>query len=119
MKVLVVDDSSVMRRIIKHVLEDVGIHDITEVEDGEECLNILKLESFDLILLDVHLPFIEDLEILKKIKEDKLSYAKIVVCTVESSKDYIMKAIRYGADDYIVKPFNKKIFKQKILKYKE
>ena len=119
MKVLVVDDSSVMRRIIRNVLEDVGLCDITEVEDGEECLDILKLHDFDLVLLDIHLPFIEGLDVLKKIRKEKLTHAKIIMCTVESTKDYIMKAIQYGADDYIVKPFDKKIFKQKILKYKE
>jgi len=116
MRILVIDDSYVMRRIIKNILETIDdTYDIFESENGGKCLDVLEEGEFDLIILDI--PFIEGLNALKNIKA-KSNNAKIIICTMESSKNYIMKAVKFGADEYIVKPFNKEVFKQKMFKLK-
>ncbi len=107
MKVLTVDDSSVVRKIIRGAVE-VLEYQLLEAEDGYEALDILEKQYVDvkLILLDWNMPGINGFELLKSIKENK-KYKKIPVMmvTTESEKENIIQAIQAGACHYLVKPF--------------
>jgi two-component system chemotaxis response regulator CheY len=107
MRVLLVDDSTTMRRIQKTQLVAAGINDIIEAENGDEGFN--KLESsmpVDFILLDWNMPVMDGFTLLKKIRSMPL-YAgvQIIMCTSESEKSRVFDALKAGANNYIVKPF--------------
>lgn len=118
MKILVVDDSLVMRRIIINNLNDLLLKDIVEAEGGLECLEILRKEKIDLLFLDLNIPFLDGFEVLKEIQKiKKLRRLKIIVCSGETKRKDIVKAISLGANDYIVKPFDKRSFRNIFLRH--
>ena len=107
MKTLVVDDFATMRKIVKNVLKQIDITDVTEAENGKRALEILRNEGdFELIVSDWIMPEMTGLEFLKACKEDE-SVKKIpfVMVTAEAQKDSVIEAIKAGVDNYIVKPF--------------
>ena len=107
MKLLAVDDSAMIRRIISDSAEVMGL-DVIEAEDGIEAMKILAKSGADisLVLLDWHMPHMSGLDVLKKIKaDDKLSKIPVMMVTTESERESILTAIREGADNYLCKPF--------------
>ena len=114
LKVLVVDDYEKMRQGICAVLEKLGLT-ITEASNGIEALKVLRKEKFDLVFTDIVMPEMDGYELCEEIrKNSELSNMPIVVVSTHYDSNYIVKALRHGADDYIPKPVNIEIV-QKVL----
>lgn len=116
MKVLLVDDSSTMRRIQKTQLANLGIQTIIEAGDGEEALTQLSSNMpVDYVLLDWNMPVMDGITFLKKAREnDTYKGVKIIMCTSESEKGRVVEALKAGANNYIVKPFPPEALKEKL-----
>jgi two-component system chemotaxis response regulator CheY len=115
MKVLVVDDFSTMRRIVKNLLNQIGFVSVDEAEDGAQALGKLKGGDYGFIVSDWNMPNMDGLSMLKKIREDnELKEIPILMVTAEAEKDKVIKAIQAGVNNYIVKPFTGEIKKKKI-----
>ena len=115
MRILIVDDSSTMRRIIVNVLTQLGISSdfIHEAQDGLFALGKVKTNSYDLILTDWNMPNMNGLELVKTIRSvDKK--VPIVMITTEGGKGEVITALKAGVNNYIVKPFNAEILKEKL-----
>ncbi|KXJ49997.1 chemotaxis response regulator CheY [Cognaticolwellia aestuarii] len=106
MKVLVVDDFSTMRRIIKNLLRDLGFTNISEADDGSTALPMLKEGDFDFVVTDWNMPGMQGIDLLKAIRADsKLSHIPVLMVTAEAKKEQIVMAAQAGVNGYIVKPF--------------
>ncbi len=107
MKTLVVDDFATMRKIVKNVLRQIDITEVTEAENGRQAFEILKKDpSFQLIVSDWIMPEMTGIEFLKICKEDDaVKNIPFIMVTAEAQKDSVMEAIKNGVDNYIVKPF--------------
>ena len=106
MKVLVVDDFSTMRRIIKNLLRDLGFTNISEADDGSTALPMLKEGDFDFVVTDWNMPGMQGIDLLKAIRADgKLSHIPVLMVTAEANKEQIVMAAQAGVNGYIVKPF--------------
>jgi len=116
MKVLLVDDSATMRRIQKTQLQNMGVKDILEAGNGEEALNILHDNMpVDKILLDWNMPVMDGMTFLKKVRQiDTYKNVKIIMCTSESEKCRVLDALKAGANNYIIKPFENTALKEKL-----
>ena len=117
MKILVVDDFSTMRRIIKGLLVDNGFTNIHEANDGKSGLKDLKSGNFDLLITDWNMPGMTGIDLLKIVRSDessKLSEMPILMVTAESKKDQIVEAAKAGVSGYVVKPFTAPILKDKL-----
>jgi len=107
MKVLVVDDSKTLRRILIRELNSIGITNISEAGDGNEAVERLRVESFDLMLLDMEMPELDGLGVLKVVKSTpELSYLPVIIVSSAEDFDRIVECIQVGAEDYLPKPFN-------------
>src|SRR5437016_4310238 len=106
---LVVDDSSVVRKIAKRILEGLGFQ-IVEAEDGAEALEICKRGLPEAILLDWNMPIMDGYEFLGNLRRLPGGDApKVVFCTTENGLDHITRALTAGANEYIMKPFDRDI----------
>jgi two-component system chemotaxis response regulator CheY len=106
---LVVDDSSVVRKIARRILEEMGF-EITEAEDGAKALEVCKLAMPDAVLLDWNMPVMDGYEFLGHLRRMPGGDApKVVFCTTENGMDHISRALDAGANEYIMKPFDKDI----------
>jgi len=115
MKILIVDDFSTMRRIIKNILKQLGFERIEEAEDGEQAYNKLQNDSFDFVITDWNMPNLDGLGLLKKVRGDKrLKDLPILMVTAEAEKDKVIEAIKAGVNNYIVKPFTEEVIKEKM-----
>jgi class 3 adenylate cyclase len=107
MKVLVVDDSRTLRRLLIRELNNVGITNITEAGDGNEALEKVRAESFDLMLLDMEMPELDGLGVLNIVKSDPaLSYLPVIVVSGAEQFEKTVECIQIGAEDYLPKPFD-------------
>ena len=114
-KVLVVDDSAVMRQIIKKNLKELGFTEPLEAEDGAAGLKKAGEEGVDLIVSDWNMPNMTGLEFLKAVRaDDKLKGTNFIMVTSEADKEKIMEAVQAGVNQYIVKPFNAMQLEEKI-----
>ena len=119
MKALIVDDSQIMRRIIVSVLKKAGVNDIAEVANGQEALDALKADKdIGLVLLDWNMPVMTGIETLKHIRTTN-KQLPVVMVTTESEKERVVEAIKAGANDYMLKPFNPDDVLEKLRKYLE
>ena len=110
---LVVDDSSVIRKVARRILEDLSFT-ITEAEDGQQALERCQAEMPDAILLDWNMPVMDGLEFLAQLRQlQNGEKPKVVFCTTENDVAHIAKAMRAGADEYIMKPFDREIVEAK------
>lgn len=117
MKILVVDDFSTMRRIVKNILRQIGFTNITEADDGEHALSILKSETFDFVITDWNMPNMTGLDLLKAIRaDDGLNAIPVLMVTAEAQKENIIEAAKAGVSNYIVKPFTVETMQEKINK---
>jgi two-component system, chemotaxis family, chemotaxis protein CheY len=115
MKILVVDDFSTMRRIVKNLLQELGYSDITEADDGNTALPLLKNGSFDLLITDWNMPGMPGLELLKAVRADgKLANMPVLMLTAEAKREQIIEAAQAGVSGYVIKPFTAVTLKEKI-----
>ena len=106
---LVVDDSSVVRKIARRILEEMDF-EITEAEDGEQALEACKGAMPDAVLLDWNMPVMDGYEFLGNLRRMPGGDApKVVFCTTENDVAHIARALHAGANEYIMKPFDKDI----------
>ena len=104
---LVVDDSSVIRKVARRILEDFDFS-VSEAEDGRTALEACRRSMPDMILLDWHLPVMDGLEFLANVRQLDLGrQPKVVFCASEADVAQIARALRAGADEYILKPFDR------------
>ena len=116
-KILVVDDFSTMRRIVRGLLKEIGFNNIDEAEDGVSALRTLKSQKFDFVVSDVNMPNMSGFDLLKAIKaDDALKHIPVLMVTAEARKEDIMVAAQSGAAGYIVKPFTKATLEEKVQK---
>ncbi len=115
MKVLVVDDFSTMRRIVKNLLRDLGFTNIQEADDGSTALPMLKEGDFDFVVTDWNMPGMQGIDLLKAIRADaSLSHIPVLMVTAEAKKEQIVMAAQAGVNGYIVKPFTAATLKTKL-----
>ncbi|MDD5475955.1 MAG: chemotaxis response regulator CheY [Syntrophales bacterium] len=114
-KVLIVDDFSTMRKVIRNLLKQLGYENIVEAEDGVVALDALKKEKIDFVISDWNMPNMTGLELLKRVRADgALSKTPFLMVTAESLKENIVEAVKEGVDNYIVKPFTADVLGEKI-----
>jgi len=117
MLILVVDDFSTMRRIVKNVLRELGFSNLKEAEDGVPALQILKATKIDFVVTDWNLPGMTGLELLKAIRADeKLKTIPVLMVTAEAKREQIIEAAQCGVNGYVVKPFTAQTLKVKMEK---
>ncbi len=117
MKILIVDDFSTMRRIIKNLLRDLGFNNTTEADDGLSALPLLKSGQFDFLVTDWNMPGMDGLTLLKKVRADAgLSSLPVLMVTAEAKREQIVEAAQAGVNGYVVKPFTAVTLKEKIEK---
>ena len=115
MKVLIVDDFSTMRKIVRSTLKQMGIKNINEADNGKTALKELKKEKFDLILCDWNMPEMPGIDLLKTLKsDDELKDIPFIMVTAEAQKDNILEAVKAGVNNYIVKPFTAETLSEKL-----
>lgn len=115
LKILAVDDSPTMRRIIINTLKRAGFEDVIEASDGKDALAKMKVEKINFIITDWNMPEMDGLSFvthLRSIAEYKS--LPILMVTTRSVKDDIMEALKAGVNNYIVKPFTPETLKDKI-----
>lgn len=117
MKILVVDDFSTMRRIIKNLLRDLGYTNTSEADDGKTALPMLQSGGFDFLVTDWNMPGMTGIELLKAVRADeKLKGLPVLMVTAEAKRDQIVEAAQSGVNGYVVKPFTAAALKEKIEK---
>ena len=115
MKFLVVDDFSTMRRIVKGLLNELGYSEITEADDGNTALPLLKNGSFDFLITDWNMPGMAGLDLLKAVRGDaKLAKLPVLMLTAEAKREQIIEAAQAGVSGYVIKPFTAATLKEKI-----
>ncbi len=117
LRVLVVDDSSTMRRIVKTALRDIGMRNIVMAEDGDEAWDTLQNDTIDLVLSDHKMPRMSGEEFLKLVRADeRYKTLPFIMVTAEAFRDNVMNAVKLGVSNYIVKPFSASQLQDKIEK---
>jgi two-component system chemotaxis response regulator CheY len=117
LKILVVDDSPTMRRIIIGQLNQAGFFDVGEAEDGMHGLEELERNSYNFVLTDWNMPHMDGLQFVKEVRtREKFKSLPILVVTTRNSKEDVVKAIKEGANNYVVKPFGPSTLSEKITK---
>ena len=115
MRILVVDDFSTMRRIIKNLLRDLGFTNMDEADDGSTALPMLKTGNYDFLITDWNMPIMEGIQLLKELRADpKLASLPVLMVTAEARREQIVLAAEAGVNGYIVKPFSAQTLEQKI-----
>jgi two-component system chemotaxis response regulator CheY len=118
LRTLIVDDSSVMRKIVARALQQGGviIGEIMEAANGSEALDILRREKVDLVLSDINMPVMDGLEFVRQLRGvENAKGVPVVMITTEGSESNVMEAISCGARGYIRKPFTPDQMKQHVL----
>lgn len=114
-KILVVDDFSTMRRIIKNLLRDLGFTNVDEADDGKTALPILKQGGVDFLITDWNMPGMNGIDLLKKVRSDpELASIPVLMVTAEAKREQIIAAAQAGVNGYVVKPFTAAVLKEKI-----
>ena len=117
MKILVVDDFSTMRRIIKNLLKDLGFANIQEADDGNTALPMLQQGDFDFVVTDWNMPGMQGIDLLRAIRADaSLKHIPVLMVTAEAKKEQIIAAAQAGVNGYVIKPFTAGTLKAKLAK---
>jgi len=115
MKILIVDDFSTMRRIIKNLLRDLGFNNTQEANDGQTALPMLKGGNFDLLVTDWKMPGMQGIDLIRAVRADAhLESLPVLMVTAESKREQIVEAAQAGVSGYIVKPFTAQTLNEKI-----
>jgi len=117
LKILVVDDFSTMRRIIRNLLKELQFTNVDEAEDGLVGLNKLRGGAFQFVVSDWNMPNMTGIEMLRAIRSDpNLKHLPVLMVTAEAKKENIIEAAQAGADGYVVKPFTAAVLEEKLNK---
>jgi two-component system, chemotaxis family, chemotaxis protein CheY len=117
MKILIVDDFSTMRRIIKNLLRDLGFTNTDEADDGQSALPMLQTGRFDFLVTDWNMPGMTGIDLLKAVRaESKIATLPVLMVTAEAKREQIIEAAQAGVNGYVVKPFTAAVLKEKIEK---
>lgn len=117
MKILVVDDFSATRQVVKNTLEQFGFNNIEEVADGYSALVRLKSALFDFVIMDWGISQMSCLDLLKQIRADpELKHIPVLMVTEDRLQENVVVAIKAGLNDYIIRPFEANIFAEKLEK---
>jgi two-component system, chemotaxis family, chemotaxis protein CheY len=115
--VLVVDDFSTMRRIVRNVLRELDFKNILEADDGTTAVDVLATQKVDLIVSDWNMPKMTGLELLKHVRaNDKIKDTPFLMVTAEAQKENIVEAVKAKVSNYIVKPFTAATLGEKLAK---
>ncbi|MDM4770777.1 chemotaxis response regulator CheY [Solimonas sp. SE-A11] len=115
MKILIVDDFSTMRRIVKNLLADLGYTNTTEADDGKSAWPLLQAGDFEFVVTDWNMPGMTGIDLLKNIRADaRLAKLPVLMVTAEAQRDQIIEAAKAGVNGYIIKPFTAVTLKEKI-----
>lgn len=114
-KILVADDSSTMRRILRATLNRIGYTEITEAANGKEALGKAGEQVFDCVLTDWNMPEMDGLELTIQLRaKPEYKNIPIVMVTTEGGKQDVLEALTKGVTAYVVKPFTPEVLKQKM-----
>lgn len=117
MKILIVDDFSTMRRIIKNLLRDLGFTNTSEADDGHSALPMLQHGNFDFLVTDWNMPGMTGIDLLRACRADeRLKSLPVLMVTAEAKRDQIIAAAQAGVNGYVVKPFTAAALQEKIEK---
>src|SRR3954468_9491094 len=120
MKFLVVDDFSTMRRIVKGLLNELGYTDVTEADDGNTALPLLKNGGIEFLITDWNMPGMPGLDLLKAVRADeRLKSLPVLMLTAEAKREQIIEAAQAGVTVYVIKPFTAVTLEEKIDKILE
>ena len=112
---LIVDDSRVVRKVAGRIIQDFGFI-CREAENGLKAVELCQIEMPDVIVLDWNMPVMSGIEFLEKLRQmENGASPKVVMCTMESDTDHIRRAVAAGANEYIVKPFDREVFRTKFM----
>lgn len=115
MNILVVDDFSTMRGIVKSLLRELGFHNFDEADDGVTAWPMIQTGQYDFIVSDWNMPEMTGIELLRKVRQDpELGQTPFLLITAEAKKNQIIEAEQAGVDGYIVKPFTAATLNEKI-----
>jgi two-component system, chemotaxis family, chemotaxis protein CheY len=115
MRILIVDDFSTMRRIVKNLLGDLGYTNTTEADDGKTAWPLLQAGNFDFVVTDWNMPGMTGIELLKAIRGDaRIAKTPVLMVTAEAQREQIIEAAQAGVNGYIIKPFTAQTLKEKI-----
>ena len=115
MRVLVVDDFSTMRRIIKNILRQLGFNNVVEADDGTTAWDVLNKDKIDFVISDWNMPQMTGIELLRKVRaSEEFAYMPFLMVTAEAQQENIIEAVQAKVSNYIVKPFTAEVMKQKI-----
>ena len=117
MKILIVDDFSTMRRIIKNLLRDLGFTNTDEADDGTTALPMLQTAKYNFLITDWNMPGMTGIDLLKAVRADeKIAALPVLMVTAEAKREQIIEAAQAGVNGYVVKPFTAAALKEKIEK---
>ena len=116
-RILIVDDFSTMRRIVKNLLNDLGFTNTAEADDGTTALVELLTAKFDLVVTDWNMPGMPGIDLLKAIRADEsLAKIPVLMVTAEAKREQIIEAAQAGVNGYIIKPFTAATLEDKLVK---
>ncbi|MFN3704040.1 chemotaxis response regulator CheY [Thermomonas sp.] len=116
-RILIVDDFSTMRRIVKNLLNDLGFTNTAEADDGTTALAELHKAKFDLVVTDWNMPGMPGIDLLKAIRADAaLAKIPVLMVTAEAKREQIIEAAQAGVNGYIIKPFTAATLEDKLTK---
>jgi two-component system, chemotaxis family, chemotaxis protein CheY len=114
-KALIVDDQQTMRSLVRHGLEQLGIRETQEAADGEQALRAMLANPSTLIIADYNMPNLDGLGLLRAVRSHPpIKSTAFIMLTGRADKELVQKAVQYGVNNYLVKPFTVAILKQKI-----
>jgi len=117
MRILIVDDFSTMRRILKNILRQLGFQNILEADDGATAVDMLKTEAVDMIICDWNMPKMTGIEFLKHVRQtEELKHLPFLMVTAEAQQENIIEAVKAKVSQYVVKPFTPETLGEKIAK---
>jgi len=117
MKILIVDDFSTMRRIIRNLLRDLGFNNTHEADDGNTALPLLKSGDYDFVIVDWNMPGMSGIDLLRAVRADeRLAPMPVLMVTAEQKREQIVEAANAGVNGYIIKPFTALTLKEKLEK---
>jgi two-component system chemotaxis response regulator CheY len=115
MRILIVDDFSTMRRIVKNLLNDLGYSNTAEADDGHTALAALRAAPFDFVVTDWNMPGMTGIDLLRAIRADeKLKTLPVLMVTAEAKREQIIEAAQNGVNGYIIKPFTAQTLEEKL-----
>lgn len=115
MRVLVVDDFSTMRRIIKNILRQIGFTNVVEADDGTTAWEVLNKDKIEFVISDWNMPNMTGIELLRKVRgSEEFADMPFLMVTAEAQQENVIEAVQAKVSNYIVKPFTAETMKQKI-----